>query len=174
MINIIIHCNRAVDEIRVDGVLDEKTWLEAEVADNFWMMLPMDTSRANARTEVRVSYDDKNFYIIAVCYDTLPGGYVVESMKRDFNFGGNDNFLVFIDPFDDKTNGFSFGANAAGASGMACRLMAETVNLNWDNKWTSAVKIMMINGSGRRVYLLKHCATKKISGPGGSISAGLT
>jgi len=135
-----IHCNKAVDEIKIDGILDEKSWQEAEVADNFFMMLPMDTSYANAKTEVRVTYDQKNFYISAVCWDTLPGGYVVESMKRDFSFGGNDNFLVFIDPFDDKTNGFSFGANAAGAQWDGLQADGGTVNLNWDNKWESAVK----------------------------------
>ena len=40
---------------------------------------------------------------------------MVESLRRDFNFSKNDNFIFFIDPFDDRTNGFTFGANAAGA-----------------------------------------------------------
>lgn len=135
-----IHCNKAVDEIIIDGVLDELSWQNAEVADNFFMMLPMDTSYANAKTEVRVTYDEKNFYISAICYDDLPGGYVVESMKRDFSFGVNDNFLVFIDPFDDKTNGFSFGANAAGAQWDGLQSEGAAMNLNWDNKWESEVK----------------------------------
>ncbi len=138
--NYIIHCDKAIDEITIDGMLDELSWQRADVADSFFMVLPMDTSRAAARTEVRVTYDEKNFYISAICYDDLPGSYVVESMKRDFSFGGNDNFLVFIDPFDDKTNGFSFGANAAGAQWDGLQYDGGSMNLSWDNKWYSEVK----------------------------------
>ena len=59
-------------------------------------------------------------------------------MKRDFSFGINDNFLVFIDTFDDKTTGFSFGANAAGAQWDGQMSEGAKVNLNWDNKWESS------------------------------------
>ena len=135
-----VMCNRAVDEIKVDGILDEQTWLEADVAENFYMILPMDTSYANAITEVRVAYDEKNFYLSAVCYTAGPGSIVVASMKRDFSFGVNDNFFAVIDPFDDLTNGFSFGANAVGAEWDGDMADGGRINLNWDHKWKSKVK----------------------------------
>src|SRR6476660_2375496 len=103
----------ATSEIRVDGVADERTWTDANVASNFFMVQPMDTSFAKVRTDVMMSYDKENLYIIAICYHQ-PGPYFVESLRRDFSFNKNDNFLLFMDPFDDKTNGFSFGSNAAG------------------------------------------------------------
>lgn len=130
----------AEDPLVIDGELNELTWQHAEVADNFFMVLPMDTSFAKARTEVRMAYDADAIYLSAVCFDDLPGGYVVESMRRDFMFGVNDNFLVFIDPFDDQTNGFSFGANAAGAQWDGMMSGGAAVNLNWDNKWSSKVQ----------------------------------
>ncbi len=129
----------AEDLLIIDGDLSELTWQNADVADNFFMVTPMDTSFAKARTEVRMAYDADAIYLSAVCYDDLPGGYVVESMRRDFSFGANDNFLVFIDPFDDQTNGFSFGANAAGAQWDGMMSGGAAVNLNWDNKWSSKV-----------------------------------
>ena len=135
-----INCNKSLDEISIDGVLDEETWINADVAKDFHMILPMDTSLANAITEVRVAYDDKNFYISAVCYIKNPGSIVVASMKRDFAFGTNDNFFCVIDPFDDLTNGFSFGANAAGAEWDGQMADGGRINLNWDNKWKSKVK----------------------------------
>jgi hypothetical protein len=104
------------------------------------MVLPMDTSAAKVRTEVRMSYDGKHLYLLAVCYHALPGPYYVESLRRDFNFGKNDNFLLFMDPFDDQTNGFSFGANAAGAQWDGLMYEGGKVDLSWDNKWTSEVK----------------------------------
>ncbi|MCG8307858.1 MAG: carbohydrate binding family 9 domain-containing protein [Cytophagales bacterium] len=136
----VIRIREAVDPVKVDGTLDELTWESADAAGNFHMVLPMDTSKAVARTEVKMTYDKNAFYLAAICYDDLPGGYVVESLKRDFSFGGNDNFLVFIDPFDDQTNGFTFGANAAGAQWDGMMFNGSSVNLNWDNKWTSKVK----------------------------------
>jgi hypothetical protein len=104
------------------------------------MVLPMDTSKAKVRTEVRMTYDENNLYLLATCFHLLPGRYFVESLRRDFAFGKNDNFLLFMDPFDDQTNGFSFGANAAGAQWDGMMYEGGKVDLSWDNKWTSVVK----------------------------------
>ncbi|MCK5705305.1 MAG: carbohydrate binding family 9 domain-containing protein, partial [Cyclobacteriaceae bacterium] len=135
-----IQIREVEDPIVIDGELNEATWSNVDVAGDFFMVLPMDTSHAQVRTDVMMAYDADAFYLVAVCYDDLPGGYIVESLRRDFSFGGNDNFLVFIDPFDDQTNGFSFGANAAGAQWDGMMHSGHSVNLNWDNKWSSKVK----------------------------------
>jgi hypothetical protein len=131
---------QATSEINVDGVQDELAWQEAAVAKDFFMMLPMDTSFAKVLTEVRMTYDKQNIYIIATNYHGLPGPHMVESLRRDFNFGKNDNFIFFLDTFDDQTNGFSFGANAAGAQWDGIMYEGGKVDLSWDNKWTSVVK----------------------------------
>jgi hypothetical protein len=135
-----IHLQKAISEIKIDGVLDEAAWANADVANNFYMVLPMDTSNARVSTEVRMTYDDDHLYLIAVCHHLLKGDYMVESLRRDFTFGKNDNFLLFMDPFDDQTNGFSFGANAAGAQWDGIMYEGGKVDLSWDNKWTSFVK----------------------------------
>ncbi|HTE31046.1 MAG TPA: DUF5916 domain-containing protein, partial [Chryseolinea sp.] len=135
-----LHLKPSFTPIKIDGILDEESWLQAEVAADFYMVLPMDTSKARVQTEVRMTYDDQNLYLIATCHHLLPGRYFVESLRRDFAFGKNDNFLLFMDPFDDQTNGFSFGANAAGAQWDGTMYEGGKVDLSWDNKWTSAVK----------------------------------
>jgi hypothetical protein len=94
-------------------------WERADSAANFFLVLPMDTSFAKVKTTVKMTYDNNNLYVVAICYGGLPGQNMVESLKRDFNFGKNDNFLLFMDPFDARTDGFSFGANAAGPNGTA-------------------------------------------------------
>ncbi len=135
-----IHLARAKGTLTMDGVLNEPDWQAAEVASDFFMVLPMDTSSARVRTEVRMTYDNTNLFLSAVCYHFLPGPYMVESLRRDFTFGKNDNFLLFMDTFDDQTNGFSFGANAAGAQWDGIMYEGGKVDLSWDNKWISAVK----------------------------------
>ncbi len=126
--------------IQIDGVMNEPAWQQAQVAKNFFMVLPMDTSLANVPTEVRMVYDDHNIYILAICYNTRKGPNMVESLHRDFNFQKNDNFIFFLDPFDDQTNGFTFGANADGAQWDGAMYEGGKVDLNWDNKWVSVVK----------------------------------
>ncbi|HEY8398613.1 MAG TPA: DUF5916 domain-containing protein [Flavihumibacter sp.] len=125
--------------VKVDGLMDDAAWQDADVARDFFMVLPMDTSIANVKTEVRMCYDDNNLYLIAVCYHGAPGGYVVESLRRDFAFLKNDNFLFFFDPFEDKTSGFSFGANAAGAQWDGFIYEGGKMDLSWDHKWISKV-----------------------------------
>ncbi|MDF2156890.1 DUF5916 domain-containing protein [Algoriphagus sp. CAU 1675] len=135
-----LHIQKASSEVIIDGILNEKAWEEAEVATDFFMITPMDTSFAQVKTDVRMTYDDQNLYLIVVNHHAVEGPYMVESLRRDFSFGKNDNFLLFMDPFDDQTNGFSFGANAAGAQWDGIMYNGGSVDLSWDNKWTSKVK----------------------------------
>lgn len=124
--------------VRIDGDLSDSLWHRAEVATDFYMVLPMDTSFARLRTEVRMAYDKKFLYVSAVNFQSPR--IIVESLRRDWNFGKNDNFIFFMDPFDDQTNGFTFGANAFGAEWDGQQFEGGTANLNWDNRWFSAVK----------------------------------
>jgi hypothetical protein len=136
-----LHISRATSPIVLDGVVDEPAWQAAEVATDFWMVLPMDTSRAKVRTDVRMAYDEQNIYLSAVCYHgDVAGPYMVESLRRDWSFLKNDNFVIFMDTFDDQTNGFTFGTNAAGAQWDGLLYEGSKANLSWDNKWTSTVK----------------------------------
>jgi hypothetical protein len=135
-----IHAKRAEGIIKLDGIIDEEDWLKAEDASNFFMVLPYDTSHSVAKSEIKMVYDDKAFYIAVIFHDTLPGKRPVESLRRDFIFGNNDNFLVFIDPYNDQTTGYSFGVNAAGAIWDGTMSGGSAVNLIWDCKWESKTK----------------------------------
>lgn len=135
-----LEIKRAVDPIVVDGILDERSWELADVADNFFRITPMDTGYAETKTEVRMTYDDEHIYVAVICYDSLPGKNLIASLRRDFNFSANDNFIFFMDTFEDRTNGFSFGASAAGAQWDGMQSDGGRVGLEWDNKWFSKVK----------------------------------
>ena len=133
------HIRKSASSIEIDGKMNEPGWALADSTSEFYMTLPMDTSLANVRTQVRMTYDEKNIYIIVHCYNKLAGPYMVESLKRDFSFTKNDNFIFFMDPFDARTDGFSFGANAAGAQWDGSMYEGGKVDLNWDTKWVSAI-----------------------------------
>ena len=127
--------------IKIDGILDETTWKNAAVAKDFFMITPVDSGKAKQLSEARVSFDDENLYIAIIFFNTsIQGDYVIESLKRDFSFGKNDNFLVAIDPFNNQNTGFAFGLNTYGAQWDGTMYNGRNVDLNWDTKWYSEVK----------------------------------
>ena len=129
------------ETIKIDGVLDESTWETAAVGKDFFMITPVDTGKATQFSEARVSFDDEFLYIAMIFFNNaIQGEYVLESLKRDFSFGKNDNFLVAIDPFNNQSTGFAFGLNAYGAQWDGTMYDGRSVDLNWDTKWYSEVQ----------------------------------
>ena len=129
------------ESIKIDGILDETTWKDAEIAKDFFMITPVDSGKATQLSEARVSFDEENLYIAIIFFNTsIQGDYVIESLKRDFSFGKNDNFLVAIDPFNNQNTGFAFGLNTYGAQWDGTMYNGRNVDLNWDTKWYSEVK----------------------------------
>ena len=92
-----IQIKKTDKQIKLDGVFDEEPWKIAQLVGKFHRVTPTDTGYAIAQTEVMVTYDQDNLYIAAICYDPSPGKRPIESLRRDFNFGKNDNFMFFID-----------------------------------------------------------------------------
>lgn len=135
-----IHIQKTEETFTIDGKGDEATWQKAEPANDFFMVLPMDDRKATQPSEVKMAYDDKHLYLLATFFKTPGNTFVVESLRRDFSFGGNDNFLLFMDPFNNQTTGFSFGANAYGAQWDGTMSNGGSVDLNWDSKWVSEVQ----------------------------------
>ena len=128
------------EEIIVDGKNSEKVWKTSPVIKDFFRITPIDTGFATAQTKVQLTYDDNYLYALIICYDTVTGKRPVESLRRDFSFPKNDNFIIFIDTYNDQTNGFAFGVSAAGAQWDGIQADGGDVSLNWDCKWFSEVK----------------------------------
>ncbi len=136
----VYHVKKKQSEIVIDGVINEPDWKMAEKATDFYRVLPVDTGLAYQQSEIMMTYDDKALYMAQIFYDTIPGKRVMESFRRDFVFGNNDNLLVFFDTFLDQTNGFSFGVSASGAKWDGTMSEGHSVNLDWDCKWESKTK----------------------------------
>ncbi len=130
------------EKIVIDGDLTEEIWQKAERVGKFWQNFPYDTSLAKVKTEVMVAYDENNLYIAAICYDSVPHKYIIQSLKRDFAYPISDAFAVIIDPFSDMQNGFTFGLNPFGVQreGMISDGGGFGSTAVWDNKWYSETK----------------------------------
>ncbi|MCU0449793.1 MAG: carbohydrate binding family 9 domain-containing protein [Bernardetiaceae bacterium] len=136
---------RAAQKVKLDGVLDDPAWQNAQRVSDFNQHFPFDSSRAVRRTEVMMTYDEEFIYVAGICYDGLPGSYIISSLRRDYRGPNYDGFNVVIDPFQDKTNAFFFGLSpykvqregliANGGAGQG------DLSLSWDNKWYGETKI---------------------------------
>ncbi|MES2618556.1 MAG: DUF5916 domain-containing protein [Bacteroidota bacterium] len=132
-----IQGRQVVGNITVDGVLSETDWLTADSIGSFWQNFPYDTSYSNTTTTVKLLADKSCIYIAAICYDVLPGNYIITSLKRDFLYPKSDAFSVHIDPFNDQTNGFAFTVSPYGVQreGLIQNGGTQGVTTDWDNKW---------------------------------------
>ena len=135
-----IHINQTTEKMSVDGLLDEEVWKTAEKSGKLTRVTPTDTGYAIAQTEVMLTYDESNMYFGVICYDPTPGKRPIQSLRRDFTFTSNDNFMVFIDTYNDLTNGFAFGVSAAGVQRDGMEANGDEVAYTWDSKWKSAVR----------------------------------
>src|SRR5262245_52036239 len=64
-----IRISRAAELIKIDGRLDERAWSQAEAVADFRQQEPHEGEPATERTEVRLMFDDKNFYVGIQAFD---------------------------------------------------------------------------------------------------------
>lgn len=131
---------RAIDAVILDGEMKEESWKIAEVADNFYLNSPNDTAAPSSQSEIRMIFDDKAVYFFAIMQDSSAKPYTIESLRRDWGFQTTDNLSIYIDPFNDKTTGFSFGLSPYGAQREGLIFEGQNVSTDWDNVWYSEVK----------------------------------
>ncbi len=136
-----IFIKKTTETIKLDGDLNETVWQTADIAKDFWNKFPSDEGKPNRQTKAMLSYDNQNIYIAAIIYDTLP--YVVPTLKRDAQVKESDGFGIFLDPVNQRTNGFYFRVNPSNvqADDLVGAGGGGDIDFSWDNKWFSATKI---------------------------------
>lgn len=141
--------------IKIDGLMEEAAWQEAQIAQQFMQFFPSDTVPAKMETTVRILYDEENIYILATLYSPQQRDhYVTPSFRRDYLGRAFDGFTVILDTYQDKTNAFNFGLNPFGVQreglvangGSSSRRSGSggtggSFTTTWDNKWFGAAKI---------------------------------
>lgn len=133
---------RASDAPKIDGVLDDFIWENAEIATDFVSFKPEIGEKApkNQRTEVKMAYDDNAIYVATYLYDD-PSKIMKQLTSRD-NFGQNDFFLVVINPNNDAQNDTEFVVFSSGTQADAIANPTNGEDFGWNAVWDSAVKIV--------------------------------
>ena len=115
---------------KIDAIPDDKAWEQVNVITDFIQQSPINGGEPTQHTEVKMLYDDKAIYVLAMLYDTHPDSIFSELSDRDnADLSNADLFSVEIDPYNKGLNSFEFRVSAAG-------VQTESQN-NLDNKYTS-------------------------------------
>ncbi len=127
------------EAVNIDGKLDDLVWQSIAPAKDMHQNFPDDNLRAEHDTEVSLAYDDNNLYVAITCHAS-GGDFITTSLKRDYDFFGNDNVTVLFDTYNDRTNALVFGMNAYGVRREATVVNSgqqpQDFDESWDNKWT--------------------------------------
>lgn len=99
--------------IKVDGVLNEPAWGNAQLVDGFTQITPDAGAPPTHSTTVRVLYDDEAIYIGAHCH--MPPELVSRVLSQRDRYNSNtDYFSLMLDTYRDKLNGFVFSVSTEG------------------------------------------------------------
>jgi len=128
---------RTASAPKIDGLLDDDVWKNAEVASDFIQRDPIEGAKPSQKTEVKIVYDDYAIYVGAMMYDTAPDSILHELGNRDDDELNADFFLFVIDPYNTRQDAYFLGVYASG-------VQTDSRESDWTYNavWQSAVKII--------------------------------
>lgn len=137
-----LNLKRATIAPKIDAVLNDQAWQEAEIAQDFVEFRPASGTAepSHQKTTVKVTYDDNAVYFAAYLHDD-PNNIMTQLTSRD-NFGQSDFFLIMINPNNDAQNDTNFLVFSTGTQGDASVSANGNEDWGWNAVWDSAVKIV--------------------------------
>lgn len=105
-------CYQAKDVITIDGVLDEKSWVEATWTADFQDIEGDLKPKPPFKTRVKMLWDEENFYFAAELEEPHLWATIKE---RDAVMFKNDDFEIFLDPDGDGILYLEYEMNAHNA-----------------------------------------------------------
>ena len=136
-----VHASRLSGAIRIDGILDEAAWRDADSIVNLTQVEPRTGEPPSARTTIRILMS-VDALLIGVRADYPPGLSIVGFARdRDASLDSEDNIKLVLDTYLDGRSGYVFAVNPNGARYDALvASQGEGENSNWDAVWEAATK----------------------------------
>jgi hypothetical protein len=129
---------RASAPITIDGRLDEAAWVNAATIgpEDLHQILPVEYSMPTQRTRFLVLYDDDALYLAADMKDDQPELMTAKVLRQGgANSWLDDQFNIWLDPFNDKRSGYRFQVNPHGVRQEGLARGADQVQWQWNGIW---------------------------------------
>ena len=134
----VYRATRTSGVIRIDGIIDEAAWEEAEVGGDFYQDEPNRGDPVKEPTVFRILYDDDNVYVGVILYQD--GTTIVSEMKRDFSWPDGDGIGLLFDTFNNDRDGFVFQTNP-GSAKRDHQIAAGIKNTDWNGVYDVATSV---------------------------------
>jgi len=125
--------------LTLDGVLDEAVYTREAPFGGLIQVAPNDGEPSTERSDIWITYDDRNIYLTCRCWETAPPAeWVVNELRRDTGgLRNNEHIGVLFDTFFDRRSGFAFYTNPLGARADYSVVDEGGSNTDWNPVWTS-------------------------------------
>src|SRR5688572_14988971 len=125
--------------LTVDGRLDEEVYRSELPFGGLLQVVPRYGEEMTERTDVWITYDQKNIYVSCRCWDSAPPDqWIANELRRDTGgLRNNDHIGVMFDTFFDRRSGFGFYTNPLGARADYSVVDEGGSNTDWNPVWTS-------------------------------------
>lgn len=135
-----VPAHRISENIRLDGLLEEKIWLNGTGFNQFTQKDPIEGAPASESTTVIVAYDDEAIYFGVKLFDSAPDSIIARLSRRDVGVN-SDMVYVYIDPYNDKRSGYYFALNASGTMYDGVLYNDDWNDNSWDGVWEGKTNI---------------------------------
>jgi hypothetical protein len=129
---------RATTPIRINAVLDEPAWRQAQPITALVQLDPHEGQPVSERTEVRILYDDDALYVGAMMYDRSPVS--ARLGRRDGSMSASDWLTIIFDSNHDHRTSFGFEINPVGVRRDQSR-SPQGEDDSWDPVWEAAAAV---------------------------------
>lgn len=125
--------------LTVDGRLDEEVYRREQPFGGLIQVVPRYGQEMTERSDVWITYDDRNIYVSCRCWDSAPPEeWIANELRRDTGgLRNNDHVGVMFDTFYDRRSGFAFYTNPLGARADYSVVDEGGSNTDWNPVWTS-------------------------------------
>jgi hypothetical protein len=134
---------RAPEPPKLDGVLDDRAWTQAPMPTGQW--ISYNPNRGDKmpdvyKTDVRISYDDRNIYFAFHCFDNEPEKIRTNIAKRDAAFS-DDWIALSLDSAGTGQAAYHLFSNPSASQMDALNTSASGEQFDADMVWFSAAKM---------------------------------
>ena len=108
--------------------------------DQFVQRTPSDGEPVTQRTEAYLGYDDKNLYVIFICFDNEPHKIRAYLSRREEVFD-DDNVELMLDTFHDHRRAYAFFSNPLGVQADALWTEGQEFDFSFDTVFSTEAKL---------------------------------
>ena len=132
---------RATTPPVIDGKDNDEVWQLAQPITEFRQFQPVEDADPTLRTEAKVAYDDRNFYVFVRAFDSHPDSIKKLLARRDVRICC-DQIKIVIDSYHDRRTGFEFAVNPGGVKrDYAMYGDDQQEDDAWDGVWEVATQV---------------------------------